>query len=145
MEQESRVNNPKPWIAQLFCRHHGEWFRRQEPFCNLSGETQYKSAQSAERNWMKDLFRTLTEAKEVLDGRKGIEQEELIRLEELTETYPLATVARKLNRSENAVFLKRQRTGIGGFMANTDMLTRNTLSRILGVRTGHSNTGSAKD
>ena len=29
MEQESRVNNPKPWIAQLFCRHHGEWFRRQ--------------------------------------------------------------------------------------------------------------------
>lgn len=42
MEQESRVNNPKPWIAQLFCRHHGEWFRRQEPYYNLSGETQYK-------------------------------------------------------------------------------------------------------
>lgn len=42
MEQESRVNNPKPWIAQLFCRHHGEWFRRQEPYFNLSGETQYK-------------------------------------------------------------------------------------------------------
>lgn len=42
MEQESRVNNPKPWITQLFCRHHGEWFRRQEPYFNLSGETQYK-------------------------------------------------------------------------------------------------------
>ena len=42
MEQESRVNNPKSWIAQLFCRHHGEWFRRQEPYFNLSGETQYK-------------------------------------------------------------------------------------------------------
>lgn len=42
MEQESRVNNPKPWIAQLFCRHHSEWFRRQEPYFNLSGETQYK-------------------------------------------------------------------------------------------------------
>ena len=42
MEQESRVNNPKPWIAQIFCRHHGEWFRRQEPYFNLSGETQYK-------------------------------------------------------------------------------------------------------
>lgn len=42
MKQESRVNNPKPWIAQLFCRHHGEWFRRQEPYFNLSGETQYK-------------------------------------------------------------------------------------------------------
>lgn len=66
-------------------------------------------------------------------GGRTWSQEELIRLEELTETYPLATVARKLNRSENAVFLKRQRTGIGGFMANTDMLTRNTLSRILGV------------
>lgn len=66
-------------------------------------------------------------------GGRAWSQEELIQLEELTETYPLATVARKLNRSENAVFLKRQRTGIGGFMANTDMLTRNTLSRILGV------------
>lgn len=66
-------------------------------------------------------------------GGRAWSQEELIRLEELTEKYPLATVARILNRSENAVFLKRQRTGIGGFMANTDMLTRNTLSRILGV------------
>lgn len=66
-------------------------------------------------------------------GGRAWSQEELIRLEELTETYPLATVARKLNRSENAVFLKRQRLGIGGFIANTDMLTRNTLSRILGV------------
>ena len=66
-------------------------------------------------------------------GGRALSQEELIRLEELTETYPLATVARKLNRSENAVFLKRQRLGIGGFMANTDMLPRTTLSRILGV------------
>lgn len=44
-------------------------------------------------------------------GGRAWSQEELIQLEELTETYPLATVARKLNRSENAVFLKRQRTG----------------------------------
>ena len=66
-------------------------------------------------------------------GGRAWSQEDLIRLEELTEKYPLATVARILNRSENAVFLKRQRLGIGGFMANTDMLTRNTLSRILGV------------
>lgn len=69
MENESRVNNPKPWIAQLFCRHHDEWFRRQEPYLNLSGETQ--SAQSAERNWMRDLFRTLTEAKEVPRWAEG--------------------------------------------------------------------------
>ena len=36
-------------------------------------------------------------------GGRAWSQEELIQLEELTETYPLATVARKLNRSENAV------------------------------------------
>ena len=36
-------------------------------------------------------------------GGRAWSREELIRLEELTETYPLATVARKLNRSENAV------------------------------------------
>ena len=72
MEQENRVNNPKPWIAHLFCRHHGEWFRKQEPILNLSGERQYKvSAQSAERNWMRDLFRTLTEAKEVPRWAEG--------------------------------------------------------------------------
>lgn len=60
-------------------------------------------------------------------------QEEIELLEEMTEKYPLATVARKLNRSENAVFIKQQRLGIGGLRANTDMLTRNTLSRILGI------------
>lgn len=41
-------------------------------------------------------------------GGRAWSQEDLIRLEELTEKYPLATVARILNRSENAVFLKRQ-------------------------------------
>lgn len=46
-----------------------------------------------------------------MGGRAWI-QEELIRLEELTETYPLATVARKLNRSENAVFLKPMKKNI---------------------------------
>lgn len=66
-------------------------------------------------------------------GGRAWSQEELIQLEELTEKYPLATVARKLNRSENAVFLKRQRLGIGGLRDNSDMLTRNTLSRILGI------------
>lgn len=71
MEQESRVNNPKPWIAQLFCRHHGEWFRRQEPYFNLSARRNIKSAQSAERNWMRDLFQTLTEAKEVPRWAEG--------------------------------------------------------------------------
>ena len=71
MEQESRVNNPKPWIAQIFCRHHGEWFIRQEPYFNLSGETQYKVCTKCERNWMRDLLRTLTEAKEVPRWAEG--------------------------------------------------------------------------
>lgn len=67
-----------------------------------------------------------------MGGRKWTD-EELILLEELTEKYPLETVARRLNRTKDAVFLKRQRMGIGGYTANTDMLTRNTVSKILGI------------
>lgn len=54
-----------------------------------------------------------------MGGRKWTD-EELVLLEELTEKYPLETVARRLNRTKEAVFLKRQRIGIGGYMANTD-------------------------
>lgn len=68
-----------------------------------------------------------------MGGRKWTD-EELVLLEELTEKYPLETVARRLNRTKEAVFLKRQRIGMGGYMANTDMLTRNTVSKILGIR-----------
>lgn len=67
-----------------------------------------------------------------MSGRRWTD-EELILLEELTEKYPLATVARHLNRTKEAVFLKRQRIGIGGYKANTDMLTRNTVAKILGI------------
>ena len=67
-----------------------------------------------------------------MGGRKWTDKE-LVLLEELTEKYPLETVARRLNRTKEAVFLKRQRIGIGGYMANTDMLTRNTVSKILGI------------
>ena len=68
----------------------------------------------------------------LMGGRKWTD-EELVLLEELTEKYPLETVARRLNRTKEAVFLKRQRIGIGGYMANTDMLTRNSVSKILGI------------
>lgn len=71
MEQKSRVNNPKPWIAQLFCRHHGEWFKRQEPYFNLSGETQYKVCTKCRKKLDERLFRTLTEAKEVPRWAEG--------------------------------------------------------------------------
>lgn len=67
-----------------------------------------------------------------MGGRKWTD-EELCLLEELTAKYPLETVARRLNRSKEAVFLKRQRAGIGGYMTNTDLLTRNTVAKILGV------------
>lgn len=46
-----------------------------------------------------------------MGGRKWTD-EELVLLEELTEKYPLETVARRLNRTKEAVFLKRQRIGI---------------------------------
>ena len=58
---------------------------------------------------------------------------EISALEEMTAKYPLPTVARKLNRSVSAVFLKQQRLGIGGLRQNSDMITRNTLSKILGI------------
>lgn len=65
-----------------------------------------------------------------MGGRKWTD-EELVLLEELTEKYPLETVARRLNRTKEAVFLKRQRIGMGGYMANTDMLTRTPCRRSL--------------
>ena len=42
MAEENRLNNPKPKILQMFCRHNGIWCRRQEKFFHLGGETQYK-------------------------------------------------------------------------------------------------------
>lgn len=31
----------KRFIKQFFCRHEYQWYRKIEPFYNLSGETQY--------------------------------------------------------------------------------------------------------
>ena len=42
MEQENRINNPKPWILQLFCSEKGASFREQTKLFNLGGATQYK-------------------------------------------------------------------------------------------------------
>lgn len=62
-------------------------------------------------------------------------EDELELLEELSGKLSLEAVARELGRSPNAVFLKRQRIGIGGYLQNTDLLARNTICRILGVDT----------
>lgn len=67
-----------------------------------------------------------------MGGRKW-SKEELERLEDLSGKYPLSNVARLLGRSENAVYIKQQRLGIGGFLNNTDMISRNMLSKIMGV------------
>lgn len=60
-------------------------------------------------------------------------EEEIEQLTILSEKYPLKTVAKILGRSEEAVFLKRQRLGIGGFLQNTDMLSRKAVAGIMGV------------
>lgn len=67
-----------------------------------------------------------------MGGRRWT-QADIRRLEDLTAKYPLAMVAKKMNRSECAVVAKRKRLGIGGLRESTDMLTRNTLSKILGI------------
>lgn len=60
-------------------------------------------------------------------------EDELEILEEYTGKTSLSLLAKRLNRSENAVFLKRQRMGIGGYLKNTDMLSRNAVATILHV------------
>lgn len=41
-KKEYGINNPKPKILQLFCKHDYGWYRAETKFFNLSGETQYK-------------------------------------------------------------------------------------------------------
>ena len=36
-----RVQCPKPKLLQLFCRHDADWYKKNAPFHNLSGETHY--------------------------------------------------------------------------------------------------------
>lgn len=48
MEQENRINNPKPWILQLFCKHEGQWFRKQSLLYHLGGKNSTRYALSVE-------------------------------------------------------------------------------------------------
>lgn len=36
-----RINDPKPKLLQLICRHDADWYTKSTMFHNLSGETQY--------------------------------------------------------------------------------------------------------
>lgn len=61
------------------------------------------------------------------------DDEELELLEEWTGKLSLDTIAKRLGRSKNAVFLKRQRIGLGGYLQNTDLLSRYAVAGIMGV------------
>lgn len=66
-------------------------------------------------------------------GGRHWTQEELDKLEDLISIYPVATIAKKLNRSFNSVNLKLHRMGLDGFAKSTDLLTMNQVCLMLGV------------
>lgn len=66
-------------------------------------------------------------------GRRWTE-EELEILENSIGTYTVATIAKKLGRSFDAVNIKLQRMGLSGFEKSTDLLTMNQLCLMLGVQ-----------
>ena len=61
-------------------------------------------------------------------------QEELEALEKMIGTYTVAIIAKKLGRSFDAVNLKLNRIGLGGFEKSTDLLTMNQVCLMLGVQ-----------
>lgn len=42
MKRKYGINNPKPKILQLFCKHDYGWFIAESSTFNISGQTQYK-------------------------------------------------------------------------------------------------------
>ena len=60
-------------------------------------------------------------------------QEELDTLESMLGTYTVASIARKLGRSFDAVNIKLNRMGLVGFEKSTDMLTMNQLCLMFAV------------
>lgn len=61
-------------------------------------------------------------------------QEELQTLEELSGTYTVASIAKRLGRSFDAVNIKLNRMGLAGFERSTDRLTMNQVCLMLGVQ-----------
>lgn len=66
-------------------------------------------------------------------GGRHWTEEELQKLEELTGTYTVATIAKILGRSFNAVNIKLNRMGLAGFEKSTDLLTINQIRQIFSV------------
>ena len=61
-------------------------------------------------------------------------QEELDTLESMLGTFTVASIAKKLGRSFDAVNIKLNRMGLVGFEKSTDMLTMNQVCLMLGVQ-----------
>lgn len=67
-----------------------------------------------------------------MGGRRWT-NDEIRTLEDMSGTYTVATIARRLGRSFDSVNLKMNRLGILGFEKSTDLLTMNQLCIMLGV------------
>lgn len=67
-----------------------------------------------------------------MGGRRWT-NDEIQTLEDMSGTYTVATIARRLGRSFDSVNLKMNRLGILGFGKSTDLLTMNQLCIMLGV------------
>lgn len=67
-----------------------------------------------------------------MGGRRWT-NDEIQTLEDMSGTYTVATIARRLGRSFDSVNLKMNRLGILGFEKSTDLLTMNQLCIMLGV------------
>lgn len=65
-------------------------------------------------------------------GRRWTE-EEIEKLDELRSLYTVASIAKMLDRTPDAVNLKLNSLGMVGFQASTDLLTRHQLCQMLGV------------
>ena len=61
-------------------------------------------------------------------------QEELETMESMIGTFTVASIAKKLGRSFDAVNIKLNRMGLVGFEKSTDMLTMNQVCIMLGVQ-----------
>lgn len=100
MEQESRVNNPKPWIAQLFCRHHSEWFRRQHPedwnAARVTDDTLFM-----QYPWFKE------KRKNDISHKYNWTQTEVSQMKMLRKQgFTIREIAEKMNRSESSIKYK---------------------------------------
>ena len=102
----------------------------------MPGETKYKEGGRPcipSKHTVAVTRHEATEEGGFMSGRRWT-QEELDQLERMSGTYTVATIAKKLGRSFDAVNIKLQRMGLSGFEKSTDLLTMNQMCLMLGVQ-----------